>query len=242
MFNHTLRGFYITYFSLVAFAFISLIWYKLDRLSWFRQRESFLICTENSTGPWMFSRFLNCANGTKPRKASHLKYLETLLPIDLKNYLCLDSNVSLQVTTCGTPSTLPLFANFINSPPLLLIDHLILVCVSWIFKSYPDTFVWELALKYSAESKTYPASIYLLKFNIVNTKTICKIRSTPERRQWRLCVVFIVGFEKISDCSIIPVVYFEQVNGIMCTTYSKPKCTKVILFAKYRWNEHVVRI
>ena len=29
--------------------------------------------TKSNTPPWMFPRFLNCAYGTKSRKASHIK-------------------------------------------------------------------------------------------------------------------------------------------------------------------------
>ena len=48
----------------------------------------------------------------------------------------------------------------------------------------------------------FPASIYLLKFNIKNTKTRCEICSmltikTPERCHWRRSCVFIVNFEYI---------------------------------------------
>ena len=47
------------------------------------------------------------------------------------------------------------------------------------------------------------ASIYQLKFNNRNTRTMCEIslkltKKTPERRHWRRSIVFIVNFEHIS--------------------------------------------
>ena len=34
--------------------------------------------TKHNTSPWVFSRFLNCANGTKLPKASHIEFEATL--------------------------------------------------------------------------------------------------------------------------------------------------------------------
>ena len=50
--------------------------------------------------------------------------------------------------------------------------------------------------------------IYLLKVNIINTRTRCEICSkltikTPERRSWRRSGVFIVNFEHISHLVLV---------------------------------------
>ena len=51
--------------------------------------------------------------------------------------------------------------------------------------------------------KAFPASIYLLKVNNRNTRTMCEACSkltikTPEQRQWRRFGVFIATFEHVS--------------------------------------------
>ena len=61
----------------------------------------------------------------------------------------------------------------------------------------------------------YPVGNCMFKFNNRNTRTRYEICSkltikTPERRQWRRSVVFIVNFKRISHVSIVN---FEQVNA-----------------------------
>ena len=34
--------------------------------------------TRSNTPPWVFSRFLNCPNGTKSRKASHIMQIQSI--------------------------------------------------------------------------------------------------------------------------------------------------------------------
>ena len=41
---------------------------KCEKHSW----RSITFSTESNNRPWVFSRFLNCSNGTKLRKASHI--------------------------------------------------------------------------------------------------------------------------------------------------------------------------
>ena len=60
----------------------------------------------------------------------------------------------------------------------------------------------------SKELNEYPASIYLFKFNIKNTRTMCEIWSkltikTPERRHWSRSGVFIVNYEQISHIVLL---------------------------------------
>ena len=48
--------------------------------------KSVTFSTKSNTPPWVFSRFLNCTNGTKPRHVSHLllegsRYSKAWLPI-----------------------------------------------------------------------------------------------------------------------------------------------------------------
>ena len=65
-------------------------------------------------------------------------------------------------------------------------------------KNYKADFLWRAFLD------SFPAGIYLLKFNNRNTRTRCKLcskltKNTPERRYWCLSGVFIVNFEHILD-------------------------------------------
>ena len=85
------------------------------------------------------------------------------------------------------------------------------------------------------------ANIYLFKFNKENARKRCEVCSnlmikTPERRHWRLSVLFIVNFEHISlFFSSISISYFEQVivswegnRKIMYSTCSSEWLTQAI--------------
>ena len=55
---------------------------------------------------------------------------------------------------------------------------------------------------------SYPADIYLFKFDNGNTRTMCEICSiltlrAPRLRRWRPSVVFMVNFEQISHIVIV---------------------------------------
>ena len=58
----------------------------------------------------------------------------------------------------------------------------------------------------------------MFKVNNRNTGTKCEICSKltikiPEQRHWRRSGVFVVNFERISLCSSVSIVNFEQVNA-----------------------------
>ena len=58
----------------------------------------------------------------------------------------------------------------------------------------------------------------MYKVNNRNTGTKCEICSKltikiPEQRHWRRSGVFVVNFERISLCSCVSIVNFEQVNA-----------------------------
>ena len=58
------------------------IWYHLYNLKNVKKSMKLKTCnfTKSNTPPWVFSRFLNCANGTKSRNTSHmaLEWVNTL--------------------------------------------------------------------------------------------------------------------------------------------------------------------
>ena len=81
---------------------------------------------------------------------------------------------------------------------------------------FPGVQKWNIDEKWvkvrkRAEQKShssFPAVIYLLKFNNRNTRTKSEIYSklalkTPERRQWYRSGVFIVNFEHISHFILV---------------------------------------
>ena len=58
----------------------------------------------------------------------------------------------------------------------------------------------------------------MFKVNNRNTGTKCEICSKltikiPEQRHWRRSGVFVVNFERISLCSSVSIVNFEQVHA-----------------------------
>ena len=52
---------------------LSAIWYHLHLLKNVKNTNGgVLLLAKSNTPPWVFSRFLNCKNGTKSRNASHV--------------------------------------------------------------------------------------------------------------------------------------------------------------------------
>ena len=102
--------------------------------------------------------------------------------------------------------------------------------------------LWELFLHY------YTISIYLLKVNNANPRTMCKTCSkltikAPERRHWRRSGVFIVNFEQVLHTVLVFLVFdFEKINAIWILTLLKFLFTWKKLATNFKAYIHYLNI